>query len=226
MLSLSFKVRSKPHAKHRGISKHSQTPQEKVKKKKSCIYLALQSDAQHLNGDCNFVFAPFHQDSDPEEPNEGKGSILPTFLPFEASSQEQEDEEVNNEGVQASEVVGFGEEEEEEEEEWHADKTQQQKHWSHLNTKFRSTAVSAWRTNTICWNGKSRLVCETFLIRLRTFCVSIKASPGRRARTASFHRFMTLMGTIKQHLHERDSWQNSWRGGSLIIILMLFYLRW
>ncbi|XP_012692338.2 SPARC-like protein 1 [Clupea harengus] len=78
-------VRSKPHAKHRGISKHSQTPQEK--------------------------------DSDPEEPNEGKGSILPTFLPFEASSQEQEDEEVNNEGVQASEVVGFGEEEEEEEEE-------------------------------------------------------------------------------------------------------------
>ncbi|XP_041912555.1 SPARC-like protein 1 [Alosa sapidissima] len=71
-------VRSKPHAKHHGISKHSQSPQEK--------------------------------DSDPEEPNEGKGSILPTFLPFEASSQGQEDEEVTIEGGQASEAVGFGEE--------------------------------------------------------------------------------------------------------------------
>ncbi|XP_076149278.1 SPARC-like protein 1 [Alosa pseudoharengus] len=49
-------------------------------------------------------------DSDPEEPNEGNGSILPTFLPFEASSQGQEDEEVTIEGGQASEAVGFGEE--------------------------------------------------------------------------------------------------------------------
>ncbi|XP_063075996.1 SPARC-like protein 1 [Engraulis encrasicolus] len=42
----------------------------------------------------------------PEEPNEGLGSILPTFLPFEASSQEQEQEEGDREVV----VVGFGEE--------------------------------------------------------------------------------------------------------------------
>ncbi|KAL2097480.1 hypothetical protein ACEWY4_006687 [Coilia grayii] len=44
------------------------------------------------------------KDSYPEEPNEGKGSILPTFLPFEASSQEQEQEEGDR-----GEVVGFGE---------------------------------------------------------------------------------------------------------------------
>lgn len=72
------------------------------------------------------------------------------------------------------------EKKEEKEEEWRADKTQQQIHWSHPNTKFRSAAAQCRHggQKQSVQMGNLALSAKTSLILPTMFSVSIKRSPG------------------------------------------------